>query len=100
MHWFFFLFFLILTLAVIWKEKSAFDKNTVDNNGPDVGACSAFYGCHWFLFEMAGAVIFIISCRGGKKILHHHFYVSSVRLGHEICRRFAVCSIFRRYGRA
>ncbi|WP_242436426.1 hypothetical protein [Enterobacter mori] len=26
MHWFFFLFFLILTLAVIWKEKSAFDK--------------------------------------------------------------------------
>ncbi|WP_447854140.1 hypothetical protein [Enterobacter mori] len=26
MHWFFFLFFLILTLAVIWNEKSAFDK--------------------------------------------------------------------------
>ncbi len=40
---------------------------TVDNNGPDVGACSAFYGSHWFLFEMAGAVIFVISCRGGKK---------------------------------
>lgn len=26
MHWFFFLFFLILTLAVIWNEKSTFDK--------------------------------------------------------------------------
>lgn len=26
MHWFFFLFFLMLTLAVIWNEKNAFNK--------------------------------------------------------------------------
>ncbi|MGC8400342.1 hypothetical protein ACP3P6_02785 [Enterobacter mori] len=39
----------------------------MDNNGPDVGACSAFYGCHWFLLKWLALSFLLFPVAVAKK---------------------------------
>lgn len=100
MHWFFFILFMIWTLALIWNGKDLFNKKTMAPGGVDVHSGASGYSRHWLYVEMACSVNVIIFRRNGQTLFDHLIHVFSVRLGIKGHSSPAVHVIFRDYGGA
>ena len=90
MHWFFFIVFMIWTLALIWNGKDLFNKKQW-----------LLAGLMFVLYvEMACSVNVIIFRRNGQALFDHLIHVFLVCLGIKDHSSAALHVIFRDYGGA